>query len=69
MKIPKYIEDLIERRVRAAKDLQKYDRKLTDWLISHNIPVDDEDYLMGYEVYTNPKASAQRILTAILDKE
>lgn len=67
MKCPKYVRDMIERRLRLAVQLNRADIELTDWLAAHGIleNLEDYDYNSGVEMYCNPHASANRIYCAI----
>lgn len=69
MKIPKYIETALRRRVRASINFSLADRTLTDFIEKYNIKVDSEDYCGGVEAYINPTESAERIRQAIINKE
>lgn len=68
MKIPKYIEKLIEKRARLAVLLNYTDRKLADWLEKNGVGVEGYDIYGGCEMYANPRNSAERIKQAIKDK-
>lgn len=65
MKIPKYIEKLIDRRERLAAELNSADLSLAEWLEKNNIVVEDYDIHGGAEMYINPYSSAKRIKEAI----
>ena len=69
MKIPKYINKLLDRRVRLAEDLNSVDCKITKWITNNNIEVEEYEYNTGVEMYANPYASADRIRKAIENKE
>ena len=68
MKIPKYIEGLLDRRARLAADLNSVDYKITKWIEDNAIAVEEYDYNTGVEMYANPYASAKRIKDAIARK-
>lgn len=68
MKIPKYIEKLIERRAGFAVLLNDADWKLAEWLERKGIEVEEFDIYGGCEIYRNPWDSADRIKQAIKDK-
>lgn len=42
MKIPKYVEKLIERRRKLAYELIEVDAELNAWLEKYNVPLDGE---------------------------
>lgn len=68
MKIPKRIENLIERRSRLASDLNSIDYELAKWLEEKGLinEVEECDIRGGCEMYVNPHASADRIREIIL---
>ena len=65
MRIPKYIEALIQRRADLAFNLSIADYKLCEWLDKNGIIVEDYDIMTGCEMYVNPYDSARRIRQAI----
>lgn len=72
MKCPKYIDKLIDRRARLARELLMTDYTLSEWIDKNGIEVEPEDYFGGCEVYCNPDDCAERIRQAIAkagDKE
>ena len=69
MKIPKYVEKLITRRCRLAKELSSTDINLARFLEKHGIEVEEYDIYGGCEMYVNPDSSAESIREAILLKE
>lgn len=69
MKIPKYVDTLINQREKYAIKLLKVCRKLDDFIIENDIECETFDTLGGCEIYANPSQSASRIRGAILDKE
>ena len=69
MKIPKYIEEYIDKRAKCAIQLNHADCVLCNWLDSHNIEVEEYDTRGGCEMYCSPYDSADHIRQAILDKE
>lgn len=68
MKIPKYIDKLIERRAKLAEDLNSADHLLTEFIVKNKIDAEEYDYSTGVEMYANPCASAERIREAIRNK-
>lgn len=68
MKIPKYIEVLIEKREKLAAELISTDWKLSEWLEKNEVDVEECDTRGGCEMYVNPFASAIRIKQAIENK-
>lgn len=69
MKIPKYIDKLLDRRANLASLLNSVDCEITKWIDKNDIEAESCDYATGCEMYANPYASADRIRKAILDKE
>lgn len=69
MKIPKYIQELVDRRCRLATDLLKVSYELDCWLDKNYIECEDCDTHTGVEIYMNPYDSRNRIIQAIIDKE
>lgn len=67
MKIPKYIEQALKRREKAAWALLSADYIITDYITKHNIEVEAYDYATGVEMYANPTASADRVRQAIAE--
>lgn len=69
MRIPKYIDELLDRRARLAMLLNYVDCEVTKWIDKHGIEVESYDYATGCEMYANPYESADRIRKAIKTKE
>ena len=69
MKIPKYVQKLIDRRCKLADELAEVCYDLDMWLDKHNIDCEMCDTNTGVEIYCNPCSSKQRIINAILNKE
>lgn len=65
MKIPKYIEKIIEQRCKLAFELNSKDFELSEWLEKNEIEVSTDDIFGGCEMYVNPSDSANRIRKAI----
>lgn len=61
MKVPKYIEDALNRRARAADIFQKADDIISDFIDKNHIEVPMEDYCGGVESYVNPWESIDSI--------
>ena len=69
MKIPKYVERLIERRERLAWELISVSAKLDEWLEKNDVPTGDEYTTTGCMIYCEPSAAADLIRKDILNKE
>ena len=69
MKIPKYVERLIERRERLAWKLIKVGTELDEQLEKNDIPIGDEYTTTGCMIYCEPGAAARLLREDILNKE
>ncbi len=69
MKIPKYVEKLIERRRKLAYELIEVDAELDDWLEKHNIPLSGDYTASGCMIYCKPDTAAQNVRNDIINKE
>ena len=69
MKIPKYVQKLIDRRCKLADELAEVSYALDVWLDENKIQCETYDTHTGVEIYCNPYSSKQRIINAILNKE
>lgn len=69
MKIPKYIDKLLQARAYHADRVLDVGYKIDEWLIKNEIDVAPEDYGSGVEVYEAPYESADRVRDAIYRKE
>ena len=69
MKIPMYVQKLIDRRCKLADELAEVSYALDVWLDKNGIECETYDTHTGVEIYCNPYSSKQRIINAILNKE
>ena len=69
MKVPKYVQQMIDRRQRAAEQFNHYDYELSTWLERHGVITEECDVFGGVESIVNAGASADRIRKAIKDTE
>ena len=69
MKIPKYVQKLIDRRCKLADELAEVSYALDVWLDKNGIECEMCDTHTGVEIYCNSYSSKQRIINAILNKE
>ncbi len=69
MKIPKYVQKLIDRRCKLADELAEVSYALVVWLDENKIQCETYDTHTGVEIYCDPYSSKQRIINAILNKE
>lgn len=69
MKIPKYIVQALERRVRLANQLDNTCKIIDDFISKNGLDdeIDTADWLGGVEIYVNPRESADNIIMAILN--
>lgn len=69
MKMPKYIDKLINTRANLASQLNYADYRLSEWLEKNNVKVEEYDVFGGCEMYANPWDSAARVRQAIKDNQ
>ena len=69
MKIPKYVERLIQRRERLAWELMSVSSDLDEWLEKNNIPTGTAYTLSGCMIYCEPGAAARLVREDILNKK
>ena len=69
MRIPKYIDEALRKRTKAAHKLLEYDCIVSDYIEKYNIPVDTANYRLGCEMLLNPDVSENSIREAILNRE
>lgn len=67
MKIPKYVQKLIDRRCKLADQLATVCWELDEWLDKNEIECETYDTHTGVEIYCNPCSSKMRIMKAITD--
>lgn len=68
MKIPKYIEQLIDKRTKLVEQLIDVTYDLDCWLDKHCIECEFEDTHGGVEIYFNPYESGERVKQVIKNK-
>ena len=61
MKIPKYVEGLLEQRLELANKLLYVDELITHWLNDNLIHPDMNDYNKGKNIIIDPECSIDRI--------
>ena len=69
MKIPKYINDLLNKRTKCANDFLYFDHKISEWIEKNGIDVPLEDYGTGARSLFEPEDSAETIRQCILEKD
>lgn len=67
MKIPKYIDELIDKRTKYAEKLSVVSAELDDWLMKNNIPVGSDYTLTGCMIYTEPSTAGELVRQDILN--
>lgn len=71
MKIPKYVDNLIDRRARLAYELAETCVELDNWLEAHGFNLTQmSDYtISGCMIYCEPDTAAESVRNDILNKE
>lgn len=69
MKIPKYVQQLIDRRCRLAEELNAVSCKLDDWLVANGIEIANDYTTSGCMIYCEPYNAKQCVERDILNKE
>ena len=69
MKIPKYIDRLLERRTKLAEQLNFVSTELDEWLENNGIPTGNDYTRTGCMIYCEPYTAEGRVREAILEKE
>ena len=68
MKIPKYIDKVLEKRAKAAADFIDADSKIVKWLDKNDIAVSADHILTGACSLCEPYSSIEHIREVILEK-
>lgn len=61
MKIPKYIDKLIDRRCRLAEELNKVDSQLSEWCEKNGIDTYTDYLRTGILIYSEPSNAAYHV--------
>lgn len=69
MKIPKYIDKLLDKRARSAMQFISCDNKIVEWLEKNNIEVSSDHILTGACSLCEPYSSIELIRDCIMAKE
>lgn len=71
MNIPKYIEEALKKRTKAAEMFNHYDWIVSEWIDKNGLDedIDSSDFYGGVESIVNPKTSEANIRLAVLSKE
>lgn len=65
MKIPKYIDMLLEKRAKSAMDFMNCDSKIVEWLEKNNVEVSTDHILSGACSLIEPYSSINHIRECI----
>lgn len=67
MKLPKYVDDVLKKRTKAANDFNKYDWIISEWIDKHGLDdtIDNSCFHGGVESIVNPEAAEEEIRRAI----
>lgn len=68
MRIPKYIDEMLERKARVAEKYNELEYQIDTWLRKNNIEIELCDDSGGTEGIVNPRDSIARIRQCILEK-
>lgn len=68
MRIPKYINELLEKRAKYAELFTDVDDKISYWIEENGIDAPIEDYGMGARSLGEPRESIETIRECILNK-
>ncbi len=69
MTIPKYIDELLKKRTKLAKQLDDVCYRLDCWLEANGIDPDSSCWHTGVETYVHPDSSEREVRRAILAGE
>lgn len=69
MKIPKYIDKLIDKRQNLAVKLAEVSAELDEWLMNNGIHLGEEYTCTGCMIYCEPCTAARCVREDILNKE
>ena len=69
MKIPKYVEQLIDRRTRLAWELMSVSVELDEWLDKNNVVCGSDYTSTGCMIYCEPSTAGALVKQDILNKE
>lgn len=69
MKIPKYVQKLIDDRCNLAVKLFEVSSKLDNWLEKNNISLDGDYTRTGCMIYIEPDTARECVMQDILNKE
>jgi len=65
MRIPKYVDELLEKRAKYAEKFKCCDTKISDWLEKNNITVSRDDIATGCMSLCEPLTSIDNIRECI----
>ena len=69
MKIPKYVQKMIDDRCKLACRLSEVSSNLDDWLMNRDIPLGGDYTMSGCMIYCEPYVAKDCVERDILNKE
>lgn len=69
MRVPKYIEEALNKRAKLADKFNHYDLIISQFIDNNGVEVEEYDYHGGCESIVNPYNSSARVYKAILNKD
>ena len=69
MKIPKYIDEMLDKRAKSADNFMYADSVILAWCTKNNVEVSFRDIALGARSILEPYESADDVRKCILDKE
>lgn len=69
MEIPKYIDDLLEKKAKLAMEFMSVDSEICQWIEKNNVTVSPDDIATGCISICEPHTSIENIRECIRDKE
>ena len=70
MRMPKYIDEALKKRTKAAETFNHYDWIVSEWIDKNGLAdvIDTADFHGGVESIVNPDVSERSVRAAILQK-
>lgn len=67
MRIPKYIDEALKKRTKAANDFNKFDLIVSEWICKHGFDedIDTACFHGGVESIVNPESAEYEIREAV----
>lgn len=67
MKIPKWVDELIDKRTKYAEKLEDVSTRLDNWMMKNNIPLDPDYTEGGNMIYSEPDIAEKYVRRDILN--